>query len=169
METAYSKHFTQLRSPYNRVLNQNSHSIMSQELTPEQRLTQIEKILSSAIKLSHSNTAKIEANTEMIDRIGQKVEANTEAIKANTEAIDRIGQKVEANTEAIAAQDLKMDRLTDQMARATEMFIDSMGVMRTMQTNIENMQGDIREMQSEIRGLQMENRRIIDRVFGEDN
>ena len=148
METAYSKHFPQLRSPYNRVLNQNSHSIMSQELTPEQRLTQIEKILSSAIKLSHSNTAKIEANTEMIDRIGQKVEANTEAI---------------------AAQDLKMDRLTDQMARATEMFIDSMGVMRTMQTNIENMQGDIREMQSEIRGLQIENRRIIDRVFGEDN
>ena len=41
------------------------------------------------------------------------------------------------------------------MGRATEMFIDSLGV--------------IREMQSEIRGLQVENRRIIDRVFGEDN
>ena len=46
---------------------------MTQELTPKQRLTQIEKILHSAIKLSHSNTAKIEANTEMIDRIGQKI------------------------------------------------------------------------------------------------
>ena len=135
---------------------------MTPELTPEQRLTQIEKILASAIKLSHSNTAKIEANTEMIDRIGQKVEANTEMI-------DRIGQKVEVNTEAIAAQDLKIDRLTEQMGRATDMFIDSMNVMRTMQTNIENMQTDIREMQSEIRGLQVENRRIIDRVFGEDN
>ncbi len=55
------------------------------------------------------------------------------------------------------------------MARATEMFFDSMGVMLTMQTNIENMQGDIREMQSEIKVLQMENRPIIDRVFGEDN
>ncbi len=121
---------------------------MSQELTPEQRLTQIEKILQSAIKLSHSNTAKIDANTE--------------AVKANTEMIARIGQKVEANTEAIAAQDLKIDRLTQQMDRATEIFIDSMGVMRTMQTNIET-------MQSEIRGLQLENRRIIDRVFGEDN
>ena len=54
---------------------------MSQELTPAQRLTQIEKILSSAIKLSHSNTAKIEANSEAI----------------------------KANTEAIAAQDLKID------------------------------------------------------------
>jgi hypothetical protein len=31
-----------------------------------------------------------------------------------------------------------------------------------MQTNIET-------MQSEIRGLQIENRRILDRLFGEDN
>ena len=39
---------------------------MPQELTPEQRLTQIEQILKSAVKLSHSNTAKIDANTELI-------------------------------------------------------------------------------------------------------
>ena len=63
---------------------------------------------------------------------------------------------------AIAAQDLKIDRLTEQMGRATEIFIDSMGVIRTMQNNIET-------MQSEIRGLQVENRRILDRFFGEDN
>ena len=50
---------------------------MTQELTPEQRLTQIEKIWQSAIKLSHSNTAKIDANTEAI-------KANTEAINALT-------------------------------------------------------------------------------------
>ena len=93
---------------------------MSQELTPEQRLTQIEKILASAIKLSHSNTAKIDANTEAINALTNRV-----------------------------------DRLTEQMGRATEMFIDSIGVIRIMQ--------------SEIRGLQIENRRIIDRVFGEDN
>ena len=36
-----------------------------------------------------------------------------------------------------------------------------MGVIRRMQT-------DIREMQSEIRGLQIENRRIIERVFDDD-
>ena len=83
--------------------------------------------------------------------------------------IDRIGQKVEANAEAIAAQDLKIDRLTEQMGRATEIFIDSMGVIRTMQTNIETMQTDIRTMQTEIRGLQVENRRLLDRFFGEDN
>ncbi len=53
---------------------------MTQKLTHSQRLTQIEKLLESAVKLSHNNTAKIDANTETIDRIGQKVEANTGAI-----------------------------------------------------------------------------------------
>ena len=107
---------------------------MPQELTPEQRLTQIEKLLESAIKLSHSNTAKIETNAE-----------------------------------AIAIQDTKIDRLTQNIDRATEIFIDSMGIMRTMQTNIETMQTNIETMQSEIRGLQLENRRILDRIFGAED
>ena len=107
---------------------------MAQELTPAQRLTQTEKLLESAIKLSHSNTAKIEANAEAIDALTEKVARNAEAIDALTN---------------------RVDRLTEQMGRATEMFIDSMGVMR--------------EMQSEIRGLQVENRRILDRLFGEDD
>ncbi len=114
---------------------------MTQELTPEQRLTQIEKILQSAIKLSHSNTAKIDANTETIDRISRKVEANTEAIKANTEAIASLTDRA--------------DRLTEQIATATDIFIDSIGVMR--------------EMQNEIKGLQVENRRIMDHLFGEES
>lgn len=69
---------------------------MSRELTPEQKLTQIEKLLESAVELSHSNTAKIDANTE--------------AIKANNESSDRIGQKVEANAEAIDALTNRVDR-----------------------------------------------------------
>ncbi len=44
-----------------------------------------------------------------------------------------------------------------------------MGVIRQMQSDIREMQSDIREMQSEIRGLQIENRRIIERVFEEDD
>jgi chromosome segregation ATPase len=135
---------------------------MSQELTSEQRLTQIEKILESAIKLSHINTAKIDANSDAI-------KTNTEAIAALTNRVDRLTEKTENNTEAIDALTNRVDRLTEQMGRATEMFIDSMGVIRTMQTNIETMQTNIETMQSEIRGLQVENRRIIDRVFGEDN
>ena len=41
------------------------------------------------------------------------------------------------------------------MGELTTIFIDLTGVMR--------------QMQSEIRGLQRENRRIIERVFEEDN
>ncbi len=48
----------------------------------------------------------------------------------------------------------RMDTLTQQMGELTSIFIDSMGI--------------IKEMQSQVRGLQMENRRIIERVFGED-
>ena len=40
------------------------------------------------------------------------------------------------------------------MGELTNIFIDSMGV--------------IKEMQSQVKGLQMENRRIIEKVFGED-
>ena len=60
---------------------------MAQELTPAQRLTQTEKLLESAIKLSHSNTAKIEANAEAIDALTEKVDRNAEAIDALTEKI----------------------------------------------------------------------------------
>jgi|GEM_PF-3439221 len=128
---------------------------MPQELTPEQRLTQIEKILQSAIKLSHSTTAKI-------DNLTEKVEANSETIKANNETIDRISRKVEANSEAIKANSeaiagltTRADRLTEQIATATNIFIDSIGVMR--------------EMQNEIKGLQIENRRIMDHIFGKES
>ena len=99
---------------------------MSQELTPEQRLTQMEKLLESAIKLSRKNASQIEANSQAIDRLTVKTEANSQAI----------------------------DRLTVKMAEATDLFLDSMKV--------------IKEMQKEVRGLQVENRRILDRVFGED-
>jgi hypothetical protein len=42
------------------------------------------------------------------------------------------------------------------------MFVDSLAVMRQMQT-------DIREMQAEVRGIQTENRRILRYLFGEEN
>ena len=113
---------------------------MSQELTPEQRLTQIEKLLESAIKLSHSHTSQIEANSSQIE--------------ANSQAIDRLTVKIEANSSQIETNSQAIDRLTVKMAEATDLFLDSMKV--------------IKEMQKEVRGLQVENRRIIDRVFGED-
>ena len=74
---------------------------MPQELTPAQRLTQIEKLLESTIKLSQ--------------RTAVKIDANVETTKTNAEAI-------QANAEAIAAQDTKIDRLTQNIDRATEIW-----------------------------------------------
>ena len=88
-------------------------------MTPEQRLTQMEKLLETTIKLTHKNT-----------------------------------QKIDANTDAIANLTERVDKVTIQMGELTNIFIDSMAV--------------IKEMQSQVRGLQMENRRILEKVFGED-
>lgn len=119
---------------------------MPQELTPEQRLTQIEKLLESAVKLSHSNTGKIDALTDRVDGLTEKVESNTRSI-------DRLTDRT--------------DLLSVQMERAMEMFVESIGVVRIMQNNIQTMQNNIQTMQTEIRGLQVENRRMMDRLFGE--
>ena len=103
-------------------------------MTPEQRITQMEKLLETTIKLTHSNT--------------QKIDANTSAIADLTDRVNRVSQ---------------------QMGELTTIFIDSMGVIRQMQTEVREMQSDVREMQSEVKGLQIENRRIIERVFDEDD
>ena len=95
-------------------------------MTPEQRLIQMEKLLETTIKLTHKNT--------------QKIDANNEAISNLTEKMDNLTDRV--------------DTVTQQMGELTNIFIDSIGV--------------IKEMQSQVRGLQIENRRIIERVFRED-
>lgn len=51
--------------------------------------------------------------------------------------------------------------LITEMASLSEMFVESVGTMR-------NMQSDIKIMQSEIKGLQTENKRILDHLFGEN-
>jgi regulator of replication initiation timing len=40
--------------------------------------------------------------------------------------------------------------------------------MASTQSDIRQMQSDIREMQSEVKGLQVENRRILQRVLGDE-
>ncbi|MDJ0690557.1 MAG: hypothetical protein QNJ41_18865 [Xenococcaceae cyanobacterium MO_188.B32] len=73
-------------------LGQEIFKNMPQELTPEQRLTQIEKLLESAVKLSYSNTAKIDANTEAIDALTNRVDRLTEQMGRATEMfIDSMG------------------------------------------------------------------------------
>ena len=99
----------------------------SQDLTPEQRLNQIEILLATAAK-------NINRTTELSNR--------------NAEAIERSSED---------SLDLRLS-----IGRLSEMFTESVGIMRKQQVNIE-------KMQSEIRGLQVENQRILHRVFGENN
>ena len=97
------------------------------DLTPEQRLNQIEILLATAAK-------NINRTTELSNR--------------NAEAIERSSED---------SLDLRLS-----IGRLSEMFTESVGIMRKQQVNIE-------KMQSEIRGLQVENQRILHRVFGENN
>ncbi|MEB3121744.1 MAG: hypothetical protein VKL41_11040 [Snowella sp.] len=98
-----------------------------QDLTPEQRLNQIEILLATAAK-------NINRTTELSNR--------------NAEAIERSSED---------SLDLRLS-----IGRLSEMFTESVGIMRKQQVNIE-------KMQAEIRGLQVENQRILHRVFGENN
>lgn len=68
--------------------------------------------------------------------------------------VDRIALQQESNTEAIGSLTIQMNQLSAFMMQQAEF-------MRVMQS-------DIREMQSEVRGLQVENRRILQRVFGDE-
>jgi hypothetical protein len=61
---------------------------------------------------------------------------------------------------------LGLGERTETIAYAVERMTDVQ--LQTFRV-IEGMQTDIREMQAEVRGLQTENRRILDRVFGEQS
>jgi SMC interacting uncharacterized protein involved in chromosome segregation len=126
-----------------------------QDLTPEQRLNQIELLLATAAKNINRTTELSNRNAETIERNSKAIERNAEAIERNTESIERLSED---------SLDLRLS-----IGRLSEMFTESVGIMRKQQVNIEKMQSEIRSLQSEIRGLQVENQRILHRVFGENN
>jgi len=68
--------------------------------------------------------------------------------------VDRVTGQQEINTRAI-------NDLTQFMRQLGE-------AMASTQSDIRQMQSDIREMQSEVKGLQVENRRILQRVLGDE-
>ena len=126
-----------------------------QDLTSEQRLNQIEILLATAAKNINRTTELSNRNAETIERNSKAIERNAEAIERNTESIERLSED---------SLDLRLS-----IGRLSEMFTESVGIMRKQQVNIEKMQSEIRSLQSEIRGLQVENQRILHRVFGENN
>jgi uncharacterized coiled-coil DUF342 family protein len=106
---------------------------MDDQETSAQRLNQIEILLATAAK----------------------------AINRNTENIDRLTERMDRSEERMDRTEERMDRTDARFAEISEMFIESVGIIRQHQVNIE-------KMQSEIRGLQVENQRIILRVLGGD-
>ena len=130
----------------NVVFRYDCHSVSNikmnpQDLTSEQRLNQIEILLATAAK-------NINRTTELSNRNAEAIERNSKAIERNTESIERLSED---------SLDLRLS-----IGRLSQMFTESVGIMRKQQVNIE-------KMQSEIRGLQVENQRILHRVFGENN
>ena len=112
-----------------------------QDLTPEQRLNQIEILLATTAE-------NINRTMELSNRNAEAIERNAVAIERNTENIERLSED---------SLDLRLS-----IGQLSQMFTESVGIMRKQQVNIE-------KMQSEIRGLQVENQRILHRVFGENN
>ncbi|MBL1211479.1 hypothetical protein [Geminocystis sp. GBBB08] len=66
-----------------------------------------------------------------------------------------------ANQAEIKEVRQQVSELTIQIGSLSEMFVESVGIMRTMQS-------DIKTMQSDIKGLQTENKRILDYLFGDN-
>jgi len=88
-----------------------------------------------------------ETSAQRLNQIEILLATAAKAINRNTENIDRLTER--------------MDRTDVRMVEISEMFIESVGIIRQHQVNIDR-------MQSEIRGLQVENQRIILRVLGGD-
>jgi hypothetical protein len=96
----------------------------------EQRLKQVEILLETCAKVAVNNQADIRSLIEQTAE--NKAEIKELAVQTN----------------------LQISELTAQIASLSQMFVESVGIMRNMQ--------------SEIKGLQTENKRILDHLFGEN-
>jgi chromosome segregation ATPase len=82
--------------------------------------------------------------------------------------VDRVTSQQEVNTRAISDLTQFMGQLGEAMAITQSNIRQMQSDIRQMQSDIREMQSDIREMQSEVKGLQVENRRILQRVLGDE-
>ena len=95
-----------------------------------------------------------ETSAQRLNQIEILLATAAKAINRNSENIDRLTERMDRSEEL-------MDRTDARFAEISEMFIESVGIIRQHQVNIE-------KMQSEVRGLQVENQRIILKVLGGD-
>ncbi|MGI0481093.1 hypothetical protein ACN4EE_09905 [Geminocystis sp. CENA526] len=88
---------------------------------------------------------------ERLKRIEILLETCAKVTVANQTEIKEVRQEI---SELARQTNQQISQLTTQIASLSEMFVESVGIMRSMQ--------------SEIKGLQTENKRILDHLFGEN-
>ena len=59
-------------------------------------------------------------------------------------------------------------QLTLHMGNLSQLFAESMGVIRTMQSEIKDIQLEIKDIHLEVKGIQTENQQILNHLFGEN-
>jgi len=95
---------------------------------------------------------------ERLKRIEILLETCAKVTVANQTEIKELAAQTNQQINELAVQTAQnqqqINQLTVQIASLSEMFVESVGIMRNMQ--------------SEIKGLQTENKRILDHLFGEN-
>ena len=98
---------------------------------------------------------------ERLKRIEILLETCAKTAVANREDIKLLTEQKAQDQAEIREVRQQVNQLTVQMASLSDMFTESVRIMRTMQS-------DIKTMQSEVKGLQTENKRMLDHLFGEN-
>jgi len=111
--------------------------------------------------MSETNGLTLEAVADDLDNVKTILFTLANQYERIDHTVDRVALQQENNTEAIGSLAIQMNQLSGFMMQLGQTF-------STIQTDMRQMQSDIREMQSEVRGLQVENRRILQRVFGDE-
>ena len=107
--------------------------------------------------------------SERLDQIEAIVAANAKAIAANSETIAANSETITRLEEAQAIAANERQELRDYFL-ATMRTVSEMSQSQDAQLQAQTeMLKTITEMQSEVRGLQVENRRILDRIFGDES
>jgi len=95
---------------------------------------------------------------ERLDRLASTVEATSTRLDSFIFEASRLFARL---GESQARNDAAIETLVSAVSRLTQSQESQWQAIREMQM-------DVREMQSEVRGLQVENRRILQRVFGDE-
>jgi uncharacterized coiled-coil DUF342 family protein len=118
----------------------------------EERLKRIEILLETCAKTTVANQAEIKSLIEQTAENKAEIKSLIEQTAENKAEIKLLIEQTAENKAEIKEVRQQVNQLIVQMASLSEMFVETIGVMKTMQ--------------SDIKGLQTENNRILDNLFG---